>query len=135
MNASRILVPIVFTEATFYSLRYASRLAMQKSAVLLLLHVAQSSSEVSIAQSKLHCLSQTNKDVLFETRIVIGDPRTTIVEVAESEQVEVIVMAAYGRKSIWRRALGGVSDYVEANTKCPVITVKYLMEELAVQED
>lgn len=53
-----------------------------------------------------------------------GDPGEAIVEAAESEQVDLIVVGSHGRGSVGRLFLGSVSEHVVRNATCPVLVVR-----------
>jgi nucleotide-binding universal stress UspA family protein len=60
---------------------------------------------------------------IFTARRVIaeGDPGSAIVDVAEREGCDLIVMATHGRSGIRRAVLGSVADYVLRHASCPVL--------------
>ncbi|MEO8208071.1 MAG: universal stress protein [Chloroflexota bacterium] len=53
-----------------------------------------------------------------------GEPGESIVEAAESEQVDLVVVGSHGRGSVGRFFLGSVSDHVVHNAHCPVVVVR-----------
>ena len=53
-----------------------------------------------------------------------GDPGEAIVEAAESEQVDLVVVGSHGRGSMGRLFLGSVSEHVVRNAGCPVLVVR-----------
>jgi universal stress protein A len=53
-----------------------------------------------------------------------GDPGEAIVEAAESEQVDMVVVGSHGRGSVGRLFLGSVSEHVVRNAACPVLVVR-----------
>jgi nucleotide-binding universal stress UspA family protein len=55
---------------------------------------------------------------------MIGSPATAIIEMAEREDVELIVMATHGRTGLLRVLMGSVAEEVVRKAKCPVLTVK-----------
>ncbi|MEO5918106.1 MAG: universal stress protein [Candidatus Limnocylindrales bacterium] len=65
-----------------------------------------------------------------------GDPGESIVEAAESEQVDLVVVGSHGRGSVGRFFLGSVSDHVVRNAHCPVVVVRArASEERALQRE
>ncbi|HEX7708819.1 MAG TPA: universal stress protein [Thermoanaerobaculia bacterium] len=59
----------------------------------------------------------------FEIQVAAGHPAQTILAVAESGEVDLIVMGTHLRRG-WRRAiLGSVSNGVLHGARCPVLTV------------
>jgi nucleotide-binding universal stress UspA family protein len=53
-----------------------------------------------------------------------GHPEATILEVAEREGVDLIVMSTHGRSGVKRTVLGSVADQVARNARCPVLLVR-----------
>jgi nucleotide-binding universal stress UspA family protein len=62
--------------------------------------------------------------VPYETRQVIGHPAETIVNVAEREHYDLIVVGSRGLSGIKGFLLGSVSDRVAHHAHCPVLIVK-----------
>lgn len=52
-----------------------------------------------------------------------GEAAPTIVQVANSEHAELIVMSTRGRAGFKRMVLGSVADYVARHAECPVLLV------------
>ena len=78
------------------------------------------------ARKNLQQAAEQLKDAGLTTRaiVVIGDAATAIVETAEREQVDLIVIATYG-KTGWRRlAFGSVTEKVVRLATCPVLTIR-----------
>jgi nucleotide-binding universal stress UspA family protein len=53
-----------------------------------------------------------------------GEPGPAIVEAAESEAVDMIVVGTRGRNRVGRFVLGSVSDHVVRSAPCPVLIVR-----------
>ena len=53
-----------------------------------------------------------------------GNPGEAIVEAAESERVDLIVIGTHGRRGVNRSLFGSVSDHVVRNAPCPVVVVR-----------
>lgn len=53
-----------------------------------------------------------------------GDPGPAIVEAADAEHVDLVVVGTRGRNRIERAVLGSVSDHVIRNASCPVLIVR-----------
>ena len=53
-----------------------------------------------------------------------GDPGPAIVEAAQAEQVDLVVVGTRGRNRIERAVLGSVSDHVIRHAHCPVLIVR-----------
>ncbi len=53
-----------------------------------------------------------------------GDPGPAIVEAAEAEHVDLVVVGTRGRNRVERAVLGSVSDHVVRHAHCPVLIVR-----------
>ncbi len=53
-----------------------------------------------------------------------GDPGESIVEAAESEAVDVILVGAHTRGKLGRLLMGSVSEHVARHAPCPVLIVR-----------
>ncbi len=62
--------------------------------------------------------------VKMESLILDGHPGEALLEVAESRDIELIVMGAMGHSTFDRLLLGSVSDFVAAHTKCSILIVR-----------
>jgi len=63
--------------------------------------------------------------VRFEHKLLVGDPASAIVEAAEEENVDLIVLGTHGRTGLTRLLMGSVAENVVRKAKCPVLTVKH----------
>jgi universal stress protein A len=56
--------------------------------------------------------------------VVVGVPYETILETAEAEKVDLIVMATHGRTGLSHLVLGSVAERIVRLAPCPVLTVR-----------
>jgi nucleotide-binding universal stress UspA family protein len=56
-------------------------------------------------------------------KVELGNPATNIVEIAEREGVDLIVMSTHGRTGIDHMLMGSVTEKVVARARCPVLTI------------
>jgi nucleotide-binding universal stress UspA family protein len=138
MNASRILFPTDFSPASDESLRWATSLARDTGATLLIVHVeeppmAYGGGELYVPPVEdtrdellrtLHQVIPLDPRVAFEQKLLVGDPASAIVAAAEKENVDLIVMGTHGRTGLTRLLMGSVAEAVVRKAKCPVLTVK-----------
>jgi nucleotide-binding universal stress UspA family protein len=80
---------------------------------------AEGKKSLSIAVSNVKA-----KGIDCESRLLRGDPAVEILKVAESENVDLIVLGSRGLGRVRALLLGGVSDKVSAHSKCPTLIVK-----------
>ena len=58
------------------------------------------------------------------TRTEVGRPAATIVDVAEMDEVDMVVIGSHGRKGISRILLGSVAEHVVRESPVPVTIVR-----------
>jgi len=67
--------------------------------------------------------------VKARVRIGIGGPVEGILEAAETEEVDLIVIATHGRSGLRRLMLGSVAEGVLRRTQCPVLVCPIAKDE------
>ncbi len=60
----------------------------------------------------------------LETKVAYGDPADELINLAEKEQVDVIVIGSTGKGFLKRQLLGSVSDKVARHARCSVYIVR-----------
>jgi nucleotide-binding universal stress UspA family protein len=67
----------------------------------------------------------------FEVRTLLrgASPAEGILETAETQEVDLIVMSTHGRSGLTRWALGSVADKVMCHSHCPVLLVRQTEED------
>ena len=63
-------------------------------------------------------------DVTLATETVMGQPARSIVEFADSEPIDHVVMGSHGRSGVSRILLGSVAETVLRRAHCPVTIVR-----------
>ena len=70
-------------------------------------------------------LPEAQQATIEVTRAVaIGSPSQKIVETAEAEHVDLIVMATHGRTGLSHLLIGSVAERVVRTAPCPVLTIR-----------
>jgi nucleotide-binding universal stress UspA family protein len=71
----------------------------------------------------------------FDVRIFLGEtsPAEHIINTADAEEVDLIVMSTHGRGGLARWALGSVADRVIRHGPCPVLLIRQKLEVEAEQ--
>ena len=139
MSASKILVPIGFSEQSMVALGQAFNLAKIKNSDIVLLSVIEDQSMIQSlflddksdelktkVKSKLEGIASeySNKyDVDVDTMVAKGRVYEEINEVADMISADLIVMGTNGAKSKGN-FIGSNSEKVVRLSKCPVITIK-----------
>ncbi len=71
--------------------------------------------------AKKHC---AQNGIMFEKKVLFGDPGYTIVKYAKDRKFDIIVIGARGRGSIKEVFFGSVSNYVVHKANMPVLIIK-----------
>jgi nucleotide-binding universal stress UspA family protein len=144
MQIRQILAPTDFSEFSKQAVAYAYELAETFSAKLCVLHVVElqgypvevfppSAEGTTLiedmerrARLDLARLLPQAQDGMVEVRsqVVVGTPYYKIVEVAEAERVELIVMATHGRTGFSHLVMGSVAERMVRLAPCPVLTIR-----------
>jgi len=135
----RILVPLDTSELAEVALPYAEQMAGRLGSEITLMSVSHSAGEkeqrvfrsyiegtveVTKERAKRYLQKPTGQDVKVESAILVGNPAEEIVDYADRENIDVIVMATHGRSGIGRWALGSVADKVLRATERPVVLIR-----------
>ncbi len=143
MTAKHILVPTDFSEYADYALDYAIELAKTLQAHLTVLYVLHLSS-LALGEASPAVLDETLKameanaqkrtqrafdrvqeaGLVGESVIIEGTPFQTIIETAESRDVDMIVMGTHGRTGLTHALMGSVAEKVVRMAPCPVLVTR-----------
>jgi nucleotide-binding universal stress UspA family protein len=142
MMYDRILVPTDGSEGSRRVVEHAVRLADVHGATVHGLYVVNSGSFAGLplesswegldemlradARAAVEVVRRVAADagVPFETRIIEGSPSREIVEYAEREGCDLVVMGTHGRGGLDRLLLGSVAEKVVRASRVPVLTVR-----------
>lgn len=145
LPVSKILCSTDFSKASFEALEVAVELSQHFSAKLFVIHVVNpvpivtpspdaATFDVAAYQDELESnsrekLSQVveekvGDEVEAEKSIVQGDPAAGIVEFADKNNIDLLVIASHGRTG-WKRLLSGsVATKVLKLAHCPTLVIK-----------
>ena len=138
MKTKKVLFPSDFSTKGRDALEYATRLARDSGATLLIAHVEEPpvvygdgafyygvpEPDRGAMEAMLREIKPTDPTVPFEHRLVEGAPADAIVALAKEEGVDLIVMSSHGRTGLGRLLLGSVAEVVTRRAECPVLIVK-----------
>ena len=138
MNADKILFATDFSHASDAALAYASSLARDTGALLLIVHVEEPPlaygagemyyepipTEHPGLEETLHGVQPTLPEVRCEHHLLMGAPAQELVDLARREGVDLIVMGTHGRTGLSRLLMGSVAEEVVRRAACPVFTLK-----------
>jgi nucleotide-binding universal stress UspA family protein len=146
MNIKRILFPTDFSECSSAALDCASYLASATGARLYILYVDELK-DVSVPaippveggyfyaaawdderreelQKMLTKTVPSVANIAYEHRLLTGSPTAQILQFAEQESIDLIVMGSHGRTGFSKLVMGSVAQAVMRGAKCPVLIVK-----------
>ncbi|HTM52604.1 MAG TPA: universal stress protein [Pirellulales bacterium] len=138
MNWKKILFATDFSPASDAALRYATALARDSAALLLIAHVEEVPTpylggEMYFTQPEypnpeirkmLEAVVPPDKNVRYEHRLVMGIAADDIARLAEEEKADLIVIGTHGRTGLSRVLMGSVAESVMRMATCPVLTIK-----------
>ena len=145
MKLRHILVPLDFSADAEQALDDAVELAQQFQARLTLLHVIYIpiTTEVNLSsyftemESGASQRMETYQDRVAEAgpavvmRIIRGTPFREIVDFAEIQQIDLIVMGTHGRTGMQHLLVGSVAERVVRLAPCPVMVTRVTPNEAA----
>ncbi len=137
-TTKKIIFPTDFSNASDAGLKYATSLAKDHGATLVVVHVEEPPAvygtgelyygipnpDTTVLTEMLKAIIPTDASVRCEHRLVSGDPATEIVRLADEENAELIVLSTHGRTGLRRLLMGSVAEAVVRRAKCPVFTFK-----------
>ncbi len=138
MNAKKVLFPTDLSETSQTALDTAAALAAESSGTLLILHVVEPvamavpnelymppmDAELNELRTLLEKVAPTRNKIPCEHRLIVGNPAETIVQIANDEHFDLIVMATHGRSALMHLLMGSVAEHVVRNATCPVLTLR-----------
>ena len=141
----KICCPTDFSEPSYEALKTASEIALHFSAELILVHVVTPIPVIPIhddptsfnlplyekemetnARIVLNQIQQERIPAGVQSRTVViqGDPANQIVQLAEDEQVDMIVIATHGFTGWKKFMFGSVTEKVIRYADCPVLSIR-----------
>ena len=144
MEIRHILAPTDFSDHSKQALAYALGLAKRLGAKLSVLHVVEippypvegyappglaatffDDLERQAREELARLLPEAAAEKVEVVRLVtIGSPYRKILEAAEAEGMDLLVMATTGRTGISRLVMGSVAERVVRHATCPVLTIR-----------
>lgn len=123
-GAEEVVVLRVISDKTLECIERGITLAGGRDVSQFLKEVHRSLQEETSTQ--MHRVEQELKEAGYEVKVRVeqGVPQARILEVAEEEQVSVIVLGSHGRSNLASALLGSVSDHVIRHCRQPVIVIK-----------
>ena len=147
----RVLCPIDFSEFSKRAYRYALSIACHYRAKLVLQHVVEiwgypyadfTASPILLNESyerlreevepQLQELVNTGPHNGVETELIVqlGMASDSILDLAQDQKADLIIMGTHGRRGFDRLMLGSVTEAVMRKASCPVLTVNKTSHEI-----
>ena len=135
----KILVPLDGSELAEVALPYAGELAGRLGSEVTLIHVCESTEEQyhNMHQIYIQKMAEATKQltkkyieksdaasITVKSELLNGHPAEQILDFAEKERIDLIVIATQGRSGIQRWVLGSVADKVVNAAKQPVLLIR-----------
>jgi nucleotide-binding universal stress UspA family protein len=140
---TRLLCPVDFSESSSAALRFAFSLAEEADANLTILHVIDSPDDGLLSQRfdepefrraveeearrRLEALVTDDVRVWCKpsTKVAYGKPYREVLQAAESEGTDLIVIGVRGRNALDLTVFGSTTNQVVRRAPCPVLTMKH----------
>ena len=142
MKVRKILAPTDMSDFSSVGVRYALELARELGAEIMIYYVIPmgddwfagherpgpvrdllANEEVSLDKFLAERFADDTKAVKIRQRVEFGAPQTSIVDMAEREGSDLIVMSTHGRTGLSHILLGSVTEKVVARAPCPVLAI------------
>jgi nucleotide-binding universal stress UspA family protein/mono/diheme cytochrome c family protein len=142
-DIKRILVPLDFSANSSRALDYAHGLALKFDAAIHLVHVCEVPSMITAsmdayaiaytdwsqrlgeeAEAQLVRESARVKDCKVTTEVLFGNAARCIIDAANAEQADLVVMGTHGHGAVMHMVMGNVAERVVRGAPCPVLTVR-----------
>lgn len=133
----RILVPLDGSQLAETAIPHAEALAQKSQGKILLIRISSKPDEkvdpvtgLQPRQVYLDEKAQKLRDngIEVECRVQQGDPASKIIELAESDAIDLVVMSSHGRTGLARWVYGSVAEKVLHNARCPLLLVRNQLE-------
>ncbi|MBI1996583.1 MAG: universal stress protein [Deltaproteobacteria bacterium] len=139
---TKIIAPTDLSDLSCLGLRYALELAREQSAEIIVVHVIPigedwlSAREEPTPARNLMAKERAALDQFLQMKfaefinlvelrqsVEVGAPHANIVELAEREGADLIVMSTHGRTGLDHMLMGSVTEKVVARAPCPVLSI------------
>ena len=143
-NISKVLVPIDFSDYSKNALKYAVNFVKHFHAQLILIYVVEpviyppdfSMGQIAIPSVDLdmdkRAIDELNKlaeleipaDIKVKSIVKTGKPFIEIIEIAEDENIDLIIIATHGHTGMEHILFGSTAEKVVRKAPCPVLTLR-----------
>lgn len=139
-NVKKVLAPLDFSEHSAQALRNAWELTRDVNGELHIVHVVgqhftivegsrELARENAMEEQAEEELTRLKKDELGDsdkvtTAVLLGPPAAKLVEYAKQNDVDLIVLPAFGHSGSEYALIGGVTEKLVRNSPCSVLVLK-----------
>jgi universal stress protein A len=139
-NVKKVLAPLDFSEHSAEALRNAWELTRDVNGELHIVHVVgqhftiiegsrELARENAMEEQAEEELTRLKKDELGDsdkvtTAVLLGPPAAKLVEYAKQNDVDLIVLPAFGHSGSEYALIGGVTEKLVRNSPCSVLVLK-----------
>lgn len=144
----KILVPTDFSDASYCALKMAGEMAKHFETEILIVNVHKpipqlpkprvqaSETTFDISAYEKHMIAEAEQNLIElgteflgdhpNLRVIVreGEAAHEILDTADEEQVDAIVIATHGRTGLSKIVFGSVAQRVVRRAKCPVVTIR-----------
>lgn len=131
----KLLAPTDFSDLSASGVRYACQLARENGAELIILNVAilDETNVIDKQDMERHRarldrfvaekIADASANLKIRKVVDAGEAYGAILDCADNEGVDLIVMSSHGRTGLARMLIGSVTDKVLRGASCPVLVV------------
>jgi nucleotide-binding universal stress UspA family protein len=130
-----ILVPLDFSGKSRQALRYAVPIAQKFAAQIHLVHVLPNPGKADLPElprlklTALKRLGEMSAELLpprlrAGNAVLVGKPAEQILQLAEKNNIDVIVLTTKGRSGLARVIVGSTAESIMRHASCPVLSVR-----------
>jgi universal stress protein A len=139
-NVKKVLAPLDFSEHSAEALRNAWELTRDVNGELHIVHVVgqhftivertrELARETAMEEQAEEELARLKKDELGDsdkvsTAVLVGPPPAKLVEYAKQNDIDLIVLPAFGHSGAEYALIGGVTEKLVRNAPCSVLVLK-----------
>lgn len=132
---NKILAPTDFSDLSARGVRYACQLAKDVGAEVIVFNVVlldetNTIDKQEIARHKKRLdefiaekIAGVAADLKIRNMVDAGQPYGAILDCADKERIDLIVMSSHGRSGLSRMLIGSVTDKILRGAPCPVLVV------------
>ena len=138
MQINTIVFPTDFSTCSDAGLAYATALARDTGAKLLIVHVEEHPIAYGVGemyygafepdrkslQAMLDKVVPADASVKYEHHLLNGEPADAITSFAAERGANLIVMSTHGRTGVMRLLMGSIAESIIREAKCPVLTLR-----------